>query len=225
MDSLARPMEKPLSQIDAVLFDFDGTILDTYDVILESMRFTMRTVLGKELDASTLMEKVGQPLAVQMMDFAGDEVERDELLSVYRGYNAEIHDSMVKPFDGVEKTLSELVDRGYPLGIVTSKRHSPALHGLKLFGLEVYFDCLVGADDCDTHKPEPGPLIYGAELLGVPVKNCIYVGDSPFDIQAGKRAGAVTVAALWGMFSQARLRAEKPDFECEDIGEILTLLA
>lgn len=206
-------------EVDTILFDLDGTLIDTYQTILRSMRYTMKTVLGKEYSDEQLMGKVGQPLKTQMEDYARSEAECVELQRVYREYQSTIHDGLTQPFDGCEEALSWLKDAGYKMGVVTSKLHEPALRGLQLFGLDGYFSCLVGADDCTLHKPNPAPVLYGAELLGSHIQTCIYIGDSPFDIQAGNAAQACTVAALWGMFSKEILLAQVPDYVCSNISE------
>lgn len=213
-----------MKNVEAVLFDLDGTLINTYEAILRSMRHAMRTVLGQEHSDEWLMRKVGQPLRTQMMDYAHSEEECDELLRVYREYQAGIHDEVIKAYPGTQETLAKLVEAGYPLGVVTSKLHGPAKADLEFFNLGSYFNCLVGADDCEQHKPDPHPVVYGAELLGFDVKNCLYVGDSPYDMQAGNSAGATTVAALWGMFSIEVLEAENPAHSCRNIAELLPLL-
>ena len=210
--------------VKAILFDLDGTLLDTHDLILESMQHAVKTVLREDIPPERLMAKVGQPLSVQMWDFTGDRELHDELLRVYREYNAVKHDGMVRPFGGVEETLDELRAEGYPLGVVTSKRHDAAMQGLQLFGLDGYLNCMIGSDDWPEHKPHPGPVSHGAELLGHDAKECLYVGDSPYDIQAGNGAGCKTAAALWGMFSETVLLAEHPDFACAGIRDVPCLL-
>lgn len=209
---------------EAILFDLDGTLLDTHDLILESMQHAVKTVLREEIPPEHLMAKVGQPLTTQMWDFTGDPELHDELLRVYRAYNAVKHDGMVRPFEGVEETLRTLSAEGYPLGVVTSKRHEAAMQGLQLFGLDAYLDCMIGSDDWPEHKPAPGPVAHGAELLGLDPSVCMYVGDSPFDIQAGNGAGCATAAALWGMFPKPVLLAERPDYVCEGIRDVPCLL-
>lgn len=210
--------------IKAILFDLDGTLLDTHDLLLNSFRHTVREVLGCTIPDERLMAKVGQPLNTQMWDFTDDEAVHDELCRVYREYNASVHDKLIRIFPGTQEVLDELRKRGYRMGVVTSKRHEPALHGLSTFGLGDAFDFVVGSDDWPTHKPDPGPVRHGCELLGLDPSECVYVGDSPFDMQAGNGAGCVTVAALWGMFPAEVLCAEHPAYECKTISELPALM-
>ena len=121
--------------IQGVLFDLDGTLLDTHDLLLETFRYATRKVLGERIPDGRLMAKVGQPLVTQMWDFTDDEAVHDELVEVYREYNAAIHDDMVRLFPGTREALAALHEAGFPLGVVTSKRHEVALHGLGCFGL------------------------------------------------------------------------------------------
>lgn len=207
--------------IEGVLFDLDGTLLDTHDLLLASFRHAVHEVLGEAGDAipdETLMAKVGQPLNTQMWDFSGpDEQLHDELCRVYREYNHRIHDQMVRPFPGADASLSALTAAGLGLGVVTSKRHALAIHGLELFGLDARFRFLIGADDWETAKPDPGPILHGCDLLGIDPARCVYVGDSPYDMQAGNAAGCITVAATWGMFDRALLEAQRPDAWCASL--------
>ena len=210
--------------IKAVLFDLDGTLLDTYDLILETFRHATRTVLGRVVSDEALMAKVGQPLVVQMWDFADSQAVHDELIQAYREYNALVHDDLVKLFPGTVPMLERLKDAGLPLGVVTSKRHASAARGLACFDLEGCFDFIIGPDDWPEHKPAPGPVMRGCELLGLRPETCLYVGDSPFDMQAGNAAGCVTAAALWGMFPRAVLEAESPTYVCERCADVVDLI-
>ena len=128
--------------MQAVLFDLDGTLLDTHDLLLATFRYTARTGLREAIPDERLMAKVGQPLNTQMWDFTDDPAVHEELCRVYREYNAEVHDDMIRLFDGTVPMLERLKEAGLPLAVVTSKRHEVAMRGLDLFGLTGYFDFL-----------------------------------------------------------------------------------
>lgn len=210
--------------IKGVLFDNDGTLVDTYDIILASMRHSTRTVLGRVIADDVLLRKVGQPLAVQMCDFTDDPALQEEILRVYREHNHAIHDDAVRAFPGVKEGLARLHSQGCRLGVVTSKLHALAWRGLEITELAPFLDCCIGADDCIHFKPEPEPVERGAKALGLVPEECLYVGDAPFDIQAGKAAGCQTVAVTWGMFDAETLMAEDPDYSCSSFQELEELV-
>jgi len=206
-----------------MLFDNDGTLVDTRDLILSSLRYSTRTVLGRVIPDDELLAKVGQPLAIQVADFTSDERERAEVLRLYRKHNHAHHDAAVRAFPGAVETLAALRESGVKLGVVTSKMHALAWRGLEISGLAPFLDCCIGADDCDRYKPDGKPVACGAEALGLLPEECLYVGDSPYDIQAGHAAGCKTVAVTWGVFSRELLAAENPDFTCDTFPELAHL--
>ena len=210
--------------VKAVLFDNDGTLLDTHDLLLESFRHATREVLGTVIPDDVLMARVGTPLAAQMADFTPDAALQQQLVDVYRAYNEAIHDERVRPFPGIPEALEGLAERGVLMGLVTSKRHTLAAHGLEIFGLDAAMGTVVGCDDCARHKPLPDPVLLGCERLGVAPHESLYVGDSPFDIAAGNAAGCKTVAVTWGMFSEDTLRAENPTYVIGHPRELLALV-
>ena len=189
--------------MQAVLFDLDGTLLDTHDLLLATFRYTARTVLREAIPDERLMAKVGQPLNTQMWDFTDDPAVHEELCRVYREYNAEVHDDMIRLFDGTVPMLERLKEAGLPLAVVTSKRHEVAMRGLDLFGLTGYFD-FSSAPTTGRSTSRIRSRGAGCERLGLAPQTCLYVGDSPFDMQSGSGAGCATAAALWGMFPQSR---------------------
>lgn len=205
--------------IRGILYDNDGTLVDTHDLILDSMRYATREVLGREIPDADLMRGVGTPLDQQLVELAGGEALGAELARVYRAYNEERHDAVVRAFDGVAEGLRALHDAGLRMGVVTAKRHRLAQRGLEITGVWEYLDCLVGADDCPKSKPDPDSIVLGAELLGLAPDECIYLGDSPYDMQAGIAAGCTTVAALWGMFPADELASFNPARECGSFAE------
>ena len=211
-------------RIDALLFDFDGTLVDTIELILDSFRYATREVLGAALPAEELMRHVGKPLIKQMRDFTDDEEIAQELLRVYRVYNHARHDDLAREYPGVEETLAQLKSRGMPMGIVTSKGRIMTDKGMERFGIGRYIDTVVTADDVDIHKPDPYPVRYAAELLGVDPLRCAYVGDSPHDMTAAIGAGAVSIAALWGAFPRAAVLKPGPEFAIEHMADLIELL-
>ena len=210
--------------IRGILFDNDGTLVDTYELILSSYRHTTRKVLGRELPECDLMKGVGIPLDEQMGLYTDDKQVQEELLRVYREHNHAIHDDAIKAFPGIVEGLAHLSEAGFALGVVTAKRHALAWHGLEIVGAAPYLRCLVGSDDCERSKPDPMPVLKGAELLGLEPEECLYVGDSPYDIQAGNAAGCPTVAALWGMFPADVLAAEHPTYTVRTFAELEALV-
>lgn len=189
---------------DVALFDLDGTVLDTYAPILESMRYATKMVFGEALPDSKLVSMVGQPLVTQMQAFAaergcGSEVA-DELTRVYREYNERDLDEKSFPFPGVPEAIASLKNAGFTVGVVTSKRAVLATKSLKAHGLFDAFACVNGAEDSTAHKPDPDPLLTAAKKLGVSPDRCVYVGDSPYDLQAAHAANMPCVSVTWGKF-------------------------
>lgn len=212
------------ANIKAVLFDLDGTLLDTHDLILGSFRHATWEVLGERIADEDLLKKVGQPLDTQMWDFAANAEEHDRLLTTYREHNHVIHDEMVRAFDGVAEMLSTLKDRGLRTAVVTSKRHALAQRGIDVCDLSNFIEFVVGPDDFPAHKPDPGPVLYACELMGFAPEECMYAGDSPYDIQAGNGAGCVTVACMWGMFAPELLDEQNPAFTIKRPEELIALI-
>lgn len=212
--------------LDCLLYDCDGTLIDTYDIILEAMRYTVNGVLGQDRSDAELMQGVGTPLHDQMRVFLGDvdEARVEEIVATYRAYNDSIHDEGVSAFPGVKAGLEALKNAGYRMGVVTSKRHWLANRGLEICGIRDYFEILIGSDDFPIHKPEPGPILEACRRMKVNPERCAYIGDSPFDIKAGNAASCTTIAALWGMFAPEALTPEHPNYQIAGFAELPALL-
>lgn len=208
----------------AVLFDLDGTVVDTIPHILASFRYATEAVFGAPLPDDELMQHVGVPLATQMRYFTDDEATAEQLLAAYREFNHRTHDEMARLYPNTRTTLEALAAAGLPMGIVTSKSRMMAERAITLFGLGEFFRAVVTADDTPVHKPDPLPVLEGTRLLGADPGRAIYVGDSPADIEAGNAAGLGTVAATWGVASRKRLEAAAPTAIIDDIAELPALL-
>jgi len=207
-----------------VLFDLDGTLVDSGPIILASMQHAARTVLGREIPADELGTTIGgQGIVAQMQALDADHA--DELLEVYKEHNDGLHETL-EAFDELLALLPRLKAEGRKLGIVTAKRHRTVALALDRFpALEDEFDVVVAHEDTDRHKPDPDPVLVAVERLGGEPSQAAYVGDSPFDIRAAKAAGAFAVAVGWGgIHPDERLLAEEPDAFVRSPGELLDVL-
>lgn len=179
-----------------VLFDLDGTLIDSGAIILASFRHATRTVLEREIPDAELAARVGGSNIYDQMR-AIDELRADELVRVYREHNEPLHDEL-EAFEGIEPVLAELKDEGRRLGIVTAKRRRTVELAFAVLPLERYFEAVVTSDMTHRHKPDPAPVLAALELLDAEPADAAFVGDSPFDIGAGRAAGVFTVAVAWG---------------------------
>ncbi len=203
------------------LFDLDGTVIDTTELISRSFRHASRVILGKELPDQVLMANVGQPLMQQMKVLGGERAQ--EWYDVYREYNHSRHDEFIRPYEGVEELLRELRERGAGLAVVTSKSRETVEMAFRCIPIESCFDTVVTADDTERHKPHPQPLQLAMRRLDLAPDESVYIGDSPHDIEAGHNAGVATAAVGWGIFPPVRLKEMEPDFYFESPDEILGL--
>jgi len=206
-----------------VLFDLDGTLADTVELILRCYRHTMRTHLGRELPDERWLATIGTPLRDQLRDFARDDDEAALMLDTYVTYQRGIHDHLVRPFPGALATVRGLKEGGTAVGVVTSKRREMALRTLDRCGLVDEYDVLITADDVTRGKPDPEPVRTALARLGLSdgARRTLMVGDSPWDIRAGRAAGTRTAAALWGPYERSVLEREAPDFWLEELGGVV----
>lgn len=207
-----------------VLFDLDGTLIDSGPIIIASMQHSVRTVLGREIAVEELAATVGgQGLVSQMRELDPERV--DELVEAYRLHNEPLHDTL-EAFDEVVSLLPLLRAGGRRLGIVTAKRHRTVGLAFDRFPeLAAQFDVVVAYEDTERHKPDPDPVLHALERLAAAPADAAYVGDSPFDIQAAKAAGAFSVGVGWGgIHADERLLAERPDAFVRSPRELLDVL-
>jgi pyrophosphatase PpaX len=208
---------------ETVLFDLDGTLIDSGSLILASFRHATETVLGRRIPDETLMANVGgHGIHAQMREF--DAARADELVEVYREHNLAIYHE-VEPFQGVEAELERLRAEGRRLGIVTVKGRLTVDVTLDVVPFLARLDTVVTGDDTERHKPYPDALLLALDRLGADAGSAVYVGDAPFDIRAAKAAGMTAVAVGWGnIHPLSRLEAEGPDAVVHDPGELADVL-
>jgi len=207
-----------------VLFDLDGTLIDSGPIILASMQHAVRTVLRREIPPAELQMSIGgQGIVAQMNAIDADHA--DQLLEAYKEHNDGLHETL-EAFDDLLALLPGLRAEGRKLGIVTAKRHRTVALALDRFpALAKAFDVVVGFEDTERHKPEPDPVLLAIERLGAAPEEAVYVGDSPFDIGAAKAAGVFAVAVGWGgIHPDERLLAEEPDAFVRTPEELLDVI-
>jgi pyrophosphatase PpaX len=207
-----------------VLFDFDGTVVDSGAMILASFQHATRTVLERELSDAELLAAVGTPLTEQMRLI--DTERAEELVETYRAHNEPLHEAL-EPCTGMLEALQQLKNEGRRLGVVTAKRRSTVELAFAVLPLRDYFDVVVAAEDATRHKPDPEPLLLALDRLGARARpaEAAYVGDSPFDVAAAKAAGVFAIAVTWGgIHSEEALRAESPDAVVSTPAELLDVV-
>jgi pyrophosphatase PpaX len=208
----------------AVLFDLDGTLIDSVELIVNSALYAFEKCGHPAPAAEEWLADLGLPLRTMFQRFIRDDAAMDQLIAGYREYQLANHDRLVRPYDEVAATLTALHDRGHALAVVTSKAEPLARRGLAHVGLDGFFDVIVGLESCTRHKPDPEPVHVALDRLGIAPEAAAFVGDSPHDMAAGRAAGVTSIAALWGPFTRAQLAPSEPDYYIERMGELLRVV-
>ncbi len=207
--------------IKAVLFDFDGTLINTNDLIFDSYRTAFRRVLGRHIDDAEILSLYGRPLYASLMEYG--EVG-EALYYAYREFNESRHDRLAKAFEGAVEGVNSIREKGYITGIVSSKRLELVERGLKLMNLTDAFDIIITPADTEKAKPDPEPILCACRRLEINPCEAIYVGDSEFDLAAGNAAGTKIAAVKYSMAPHERLLEFKPDYFIDSIEELAGIL-
>lgn len=214
----------------AVLFDLDGTLLDTTEAIISSLRYTVKRFTGREMTLDEMRPVMGLPLTDIFQSLTPGRVQ--EASETYVTHNVGAHKDLVKPYPGVVETIKTLTEYGIKRAIVTSKRRETAELGLELAGLTGAFDATVCWGETAKAKPDAEPVLLALKLLGLldSQGEVIFVGDSQWDVRAAKNAAGVdpslritTVAVTYGATAASVLQKEDPDYLIGSIKELLPL--
>ncbi|HEU5170634.1 MAG TPA: HAD-IA family hydrolase [Gemmatimonadales bacterium] len=214
-----------MPDIRTLLFDLDGTLIDSVRLILDSYHHTLAAHGLPPRSDDEWLRGVGTPLTAQFAEWKDNPEQLDALVATYREYNLAHHDRMVRIYPGVLEALVLVKARGARTGLVTSKNEQGALRGLRVAGLERLIDVLVCADHVENPKPHPEPVERAVRLLGASPGTTVYVGDSIHDMRSGRAAGVLTAAVLWGPFGREHLEHADPDFWLERPEEIVGLVS
>lgn len=208
----------------AVLFDLDGTLLDSIDLILDSYAHTFAQFDLAAPTREAMLADIGVPLWVVFERLGADRERVHEMIAAYRDFNLLHHDARVAEFPGVADMLQRVRARGCLTALVTSKNRHGALRGLRAMGLFDAIDVVVGADDVARPKPDSEPVTFALTRLGVRPAEAVFVGDSVHDIASGRAACVRTVAAAWGAMALDSLRAAGADMLIEHPRELMAWL-
>jgi pyrophosphatase PpaX len=212
---------RPARRTPTILFDLDGTLIDSIELILNSARFAFEK-LGRECPSDQeWLSGIGIPLFTMFRRYARDEQDCAALIAAYREYQVANHDRLIRCYDDVVDTVAWFRGRGHEIGIVTSKSEALALRGLAHVGLARQVDTIVGCDSSARHKPDPEPVRLALHRLDVLPEDAIFVGDSVHDVLAGNAAGVRTVAALWGAFRREDLAPGEPTAWLERFSDLV----
>ncbi len=210
--------------IDTVLFDFDGTIMDTHQVIFQSWQHIFLQLTGNEGNEEEIVASFGEPLEKTIQRFF-PRVPLEEAVEIYRAYHYQHFYRLIKLFEGMDQLLRQVKERGYATAIVTSRLRKSTLQGLEKYNLQSYVDVLVTAEDCRRHKPDPLPVEMALNQLDKKPKSALMIGDTVLDVKSGNQAGVTTVLVGWSQINQPEtLRGkEKPDFIIDKPENLWTL--
>jgi pyrophosphatase PpaX len=201
---LARPTPRRL----AILFDLDGTLVDTVPFILAAVRHAFEGAARRPTDAEWIAG-IGTPLRTQLAEFATSPEDVERLFERYRAYWIEHHDGRTRAFPGAVEVVRALFEAGHPIGVVTAKIETGAVRSLRHTGLLPFVSptAIIGADSCPNAKPHPEPVLLALARLDRRPEEALLLGDSPHDLAAARAAGAVAVGATWGACAREVLAA------------------
>lgn len=210
------------SKITTLLFDLDGTLINTNELIVSSFLHTLNHYYPNVYQREDVYPFMGPTLVETFGSLAPDMAE--EMISVYREYNIANHDLLVEEFEGVYETINTLKSSGYKLGIVTTKMKNVAMMGLKKSRLEPFFDVIVALDDVQKAKPDPEPVNLALEWIQSAPEEAIMIGDNSHDILAGHNAGTKSAGVAWSLKGKEALKQYKPDYMLENMRDLLPIL-
>ncbi|GAB6167839.1 HAD family hydrolase [Clostridium carnis] len=205
-------------QYKSVIFDLDGTLLNTRNMNLIPLKRLIKEVQGKEVEVEELFKYMAYP-GLKTLELLGFENVNESYKTWVKYVNE--HEEGATLYNGFDKVIKELDERGIACGIASSKLKKQYEIDFIPTGLHEYMKSIVLADDTQNHKPHPEPLLKAVELIGIEPKNSIYVGDTIADYKAAKEAGMDFALALWGAFDINEINA---DYELNEPMDLLSII-
>ena len=212
-------------RLPALLFDMDGTLLDSIGLIVESAVYAFDGREGPRPTREEWQALIGTPLDAMLAHWATDPADAAFLKGRYRHFQISHHDRFVRLYDGVDETLRALHAAGHPLAIVSSKLDEGIRRSMDYFRLTPLFDAIVGIDHTTRHKPHPEPVEFALARLRAGPDEALFIGDSPHDVEAGNAAGVRCVAVTWGAFTHEAIAPARPAHWIERMADLPALIA
>ncbi|MFJ7831992.1 pyrophosphatase PpaX [Peribacillus sp. NPDC097264] len=210
------------SKITTLLFDLDGTLINTNELIIASFTETLNHYYPGQFKREDIIPFIGPTL---VDTFTSIDPERaDEMIARYREHNWKNHDMLVTQFDGVFETVQTLKQSGYKLAVVTTKKRDIVERGLRLSKLDQFFDVVVTLDEVKHAKPDPEPLLKALKQLDSIPEEAVMIGDSHHDILGGKNTGTRTAGVAWSIKGREFLESFHPDFMLENMSDLLDIV-
>lgn len=204
--------------VRAVLFDLDGTLLDSTDAIVDSWFYTFDTIGEPRPDREAIIRSIGYPLRKQFPMFTAYDV--NECIRIYRAHYTEHSPPKTSLLPGAKEMLSAFAAAGFRMGFVTSKKREASEMLLAHLGALHYMEARIGPLEVTKHKPDPEPVEKAMAQLGVGPAETVFVGDMHFDVLAGQAAGVTSVAVTTGYQSRAELEALGPAAVLDSLHEV-----
>ena len=208
----------------AVLFDMDGTLLDSIELILQGAEYAFAGRDGARPTRAEWQALIGTPLDAMLRRWALHDDDVEFLRTRYRQFQLDHHDRLVRIYDGIPELVRDLHARGHPLGIVSSKLDRGIRRSMDHFGLTPSFGVIVGLEHTENHKPHPAPVEFALDALGVSASEAVFVGDSPHDVESGNAAGVRTIAVTWGAYTRDEIAHATPSAWATTVGALRTEL-
>lgn len=211
-----------MTKITTILFDLDGTLINTNDLIIQSFLHTLGKFYPDQYKEEDVLPFMGPTL---METFESIDKEKSEdMIREYRTFNIAHHDELVKEFDGVYETIAALKENGFKLGIVTTKMLNVVKMGLEVTRLTPFFEVIVALNHVTKAKPDPEPIRKALEQLQSTPEEAIMVGDNYHDILGGKNAGTKTAGVAWSAKGRAYLEEYHPDYILDHMSDLLEIV-
>ncbi len=211
----------------AVLFDFDGTLMDTNQVIINSWQYAFNKLTGKDGDINEIIKSFGEPIKITLERFfGGTEEDIEGFVKIYREYQANCFEDEIVLFPGIYDMLFKVKEQGYKMAVVTSRLSNSTYEGLRKFGILDLFDVVITADDTTAHKPDPEPLNIALAKLGVKAEEAVMVGDTRMDMGCAKNAGVTSVLVGWSLSiaDEGAIEEHSPDYIIKEAQDMLKVL-